>query len=72
MMTLDEMETSCGDGKGTVAFKLPRESSNGYSIRLTAYSGPVGQVMCGRDGYTVARFNCEAVLKWVRRQRDRQ
>ncbi len=67
-MTLEEMKQACGGNGLTVSFQLPRMSSNGYTIRLTPHSGPVGEAVCGRVGYTVGRFNREAVLRWIERQ----
>ncbi len=44
-MTPTELRALCGDGKGTVVLRIPRESSNGYSIRLLPRSGPRGIVV---------------------------
>ncbi len=44
-MTPTELRTLCGDGTGSVALRIERESSNGYSIRLLPRSGPRGIVV---------------------------
>lgn len=67
-MSPQQLREACGDGKGQVSLVIPRQSSNGYSIRLLPRSGPRGVVMCcNRDGNTVARFDCGAILKWLDR-----
>lgn len=67
-MTPTELRALCGDGTGTVGLRIPRESRNGYSIRLLPRSGPRGIVMRSRgDGTTDARFGCKALLRWLDR-----
>ncbi len=67
-MTRDELRSACGDDTGSVTLRIERESSNGYSIRLNAQSGPRGIVTCSRDGLAVARFSAKALLRWLDRQ----
>jgi hypothetical protein len=66
-VTPQEMREQCGNGFGSVSLRIPRMPT-GEGIRLTPHSGPVGYVMCCRDGYTVARFSAAAILRWLDRQ----
>jgi hypothetical protein len=66
-MTLEEMRTACGDGTGHVILVIPREPT-AEGIRLTPASGPVGCVLNVKEGQTLARFSCRALLRWLDRQ----
>lgn len=69
-MNLDELKQLCGDGVGQVSLRIPRQSSNGYTIRLTPRSGPIGAVVCGSDDYVIARFDAKALLRWIEKQKS--
>lgn len=71
-MTLSDLRALCGDGTGTVSLRVNRESTNGHSIRLLPRSGPRGEVMCYRDGKTVARFSAKALLRWINRMEGKR
>lgn len=66
---VEELKTVCREaiaaGREAVVLVLPGPC-RGNSMRLCKTRGPLGEVLCSRDGsQIVARFKAKAVLKFI-------
>lgn len=71
-MQIEELKTVCREAiaadREAVVLVIPGPC-RGNSVRLCKTRGPLGEVLCSRDGSeVVARFKAKPVLKFIERE----